>query len=245
MLRSNSPGPVCGQRQCLVRKGGNVGKRDQRSDTPDQSAARGTTLELMFRRAIKTGKGKSRWKERRKWGWRWKSGPVCGQKDQAQHPKGTRNKERAGTRGRERETTTRARTRTETRERKKQTQTKRRDRSTSKNKKGARRAEAQQSQGKRGEKQEREGGARIVTPSVPISGWPGEQGLGLKDQGATMKQVERRGTDSPDQSAARKARYQLKENNQENTSTGKDRRQGDVKPMNRQWNRSEERRKGN
>jgi hypothetical protein len=102
------------------------------------------------------------------------------------------------------------------------------------NKKGTRRAEAQQRQGKRGEKQEREGGAKIVTPSVPISEWPGEQGLGLKDQGATMKQLERRGTDSPDQSAARKARYQLKENNQENTSTGKDRRQGDVKPMNRQ-----------
>ena len=58
--------------------------------------------------------------------------------------------------------------------------------------------------------------------------------VGLKDQGATMKQLERRGTDSPDQSAARKARYQLKENNQENTSTGKDRRQGDVKPMKRQ-----------
>ena len=46
-----------------------------------------------------------------------------------------------------------------------------------------------------------------------------------------MKQMERRGTDSPDQSAARKARYQVKENNQGNTNTGKDRRQGDVKPM--------------
>ena len=43
------------------------------------------------------------------------------------------------------------------------------------NKKGTRRAEAQQRQGKRGEKQEREGGAKIVTPSVPISEWPGEQ----------------------------------------------------------------------
>ena len=136
MLRSNSPGPVYGQRQCLVRKGGNVGMRDQQSDNPDQSAARGTTLELMFRKAIKTGKGKSRWKERRKRGWRWKSGPVCGQKDQAQHPKGTRNKERAGTRGRERELTTRTSKRTETRERKKQTQTKRRDRSTNKTRKG-------------------------------------------------------------------------------------------------------------
>ena len=114
--------------------GGNEGKRDQRSDTPDQSAARGTTLELMFRRAKKTGKGKSRWKERRKRGWRWKSGPVCGQKDQAQHPKGTRNRERAGTRGTEREQTTRTRKRTETRERKQQTQTKRGDRSTTKQK---------------------------------------------------------------------------------------------------------------
>ena len=36
-------------------KGGNVELRGQQSDTPDQSAARGTTLELMFRRAIKTG----------------------------------------------------------------------------------------------------------------------------------------------------------------------------------------------
>ena len=136
MLRSNSPGPVCGQRQCLVRKGGKVGMRDQRSDTPDQSAARGTTLEPMLRGASKTGKGKSRWKERRKRGWRWKSGPVCGQKDQAQHPKGTRNKERAETRGRKREQTTRTSNRTETRERRKQTQTKRRDRSTNKTRKG-------------------------------------------------------------------------------------------------------------
>ena len=36
--------------------------------------------------------GKSRWKERKKRGWRWKSGPVCGQKDQAQHPRGTETK---------------------------------------------------------------------------------------------------------------------------------------------------------
>ena len=49
-----------------------------------------------------------------------------------------------------------------------------------------------------------------------------------------MKQLERRGTDSPDQSAARKARYQVMENKQGNTKTGKDRRQGDVRPMNRQ-----------
>ena len=66
---------------------------------------------------------------------------------------------------------------------------------------------------------------KIVTPCVPISEWPGELGLGLKDQGATMKQLERRGTDSPDQSAARKFRYQVMEKEQENTNTGKDRRQ--------------------
>ena len=165
--------------------------RDQQSDNPDQSAARGTTLELMFRKAIKTGKGKSRWKERRKRGWRWKSGPVCGQKDQAQHPKGTRNKERAGTRGRERELTTRTSKRTETRERKKQTQTKKERQKHQQNKKGARRAEAQQRRGKRREKRERKGGAKRVTLSVPIREWPGELGLGLKDQGTTMKQLER------------------------------------------------------
>ena len=59
MLKSNSPGPVCGQRQCLVRKGGKVGLRDQRSDTPDQSAARGTTLEPMLRGKSKKGKGRA------------------------------------------------------------------------------------------------------------------------------------------------------------------------------------------
>ena len=37
--------------------------------------------------------GKSRWKERKKRGWRWKSGPVCGQKDQAQHPRGQKQRE--------------------------------------------------------------------------------------------------------------------------------------------------------
>ena len=39
----------------MVSKGGIVKLRGQQSDTPDQSAARGTTLKLMFRRAIKTG----------------------------------------------------------------------------------------------------------------------------------------------------------------------------------------------
>ena len=37
----------------MVSKGGIVKLRGQQSDTPDQSAARGTTLKLMFRRAIK------------------------------------------------------------------------------------------------------------------------------------------------------------------------------------------------
>ena len=40
-LQRNSPGPVCGQRQCWV---GRI-VRNQRSETPDQSAARSTTLE--------------------------------------------------------------------------------------------------------------------------------------------------------------------------------------------------------
>ena len=39
----------------MVSKGGIVKLRGQQSDTPDQSAARGTTLKLRFRRAIKTG----------------------------------------------------------------------------------------------------------------------------------------------------------------------------------------------
>ena len=39
----------------MVSKGRIVKLRGQQSDTPDQSAARGTTLKLRFRRAIKTG----------------------------------------------------------------------------------------------------------------------------------------------------------------------------------------------
>ena len=124
--------------------GGNEGKRDQRSDTPDQSAARGTTLELMFRRAKKTGKGKSRWKERRKKRVALEIRTSLRPERPGTTPERDKKTEREqGREGTEREQTTRTRKRTETRERKQQTQTKKGRQKHHKNKKGTRRAEAQ------------------------------------------------------------------------------------------------------
>jgi len=99
--KAAAPEPVCGQRQCRV--GRIVG--NQRSDTPDQSAARSTTLGHLLSKGVTKGKG-AEGEQRSKVkgggeGGAGNPGPVYGQKDQAQHPRGTKSRERAGRRGRE------------------------------------------------------------------------------------------------------------------------------------------------
>ena len=72
--KAAAPEPVYGQRQCRV--GRVLG--DQRCDTPDQSAARSTTLGHLLSKGVTKGKGGSRktaqqTKERGEWGRCWKS----------------------------------------------------------------------------------------------------------------------------------------------------------------------------
>ena len=101
--KAAAPEPVYGQRQCRVERV--LG--DQRSDTPDQSAARSTTLGHLLGKGVPKGKGGSRrtaqrTKERgESKGGAGNPGPVYGQKDQAQHPRETKSQKRRGRRGRE------------------------------------------------------------------------------------------------------------------------------------------------
>ena len=93
MVRSKAPDQSAARDSAWFR--GIVKLRASKSDTPNQSAARGTTLKLMFRRAIKTvRKVPEQGKEEMRVALEIRT--VCGQKDQAQHPKGTRKKREKG-----------------------------------------------------------------------------------------------------------------------------------------------------
>ena len=86
-----------------------------------------------------------------------------------------------------------------------------------------------------GEKKERSrnGGAKVVTPSVKISGWLWgyEQSQRASEHNETIRGGE--ALTVLDQSAARKARYQKVEKKRGETNQGRTRRQGDVRPINR------------
>ena len=134
---------------------------------PNQSAARGTRLKLMFRRAIKTvRKVPEEGKEEMRVALEIRI--VCGQKDQAQHPKGTRKRDRRDERKSKSTDNQTSRQPEETEARERNTRKEERHRST-RNKKGHEEPKHNSTKGREERTKKGKVKPQKNTPSVPIS----------------------------------------------------------------------------